>query len=395
MVTEPQRAFRLIAVLAIAVFALGLFRDWPERPVGPTAPVIGAVRPAACLDSALGNYADSGIGWTGGDSAWSTPLPGGRELFAFSDSFLAPVRPPTRPDDATFVNNSFVVRDADGRFRTIVGGVPGEPASLVSPTIPGHWYWFGAATFIDGAVQVPLGEWRADGAGPLDFSFVGSSVARFDPDMLERPESVSPLPRTRGIQWGQWVLPSGEHTYVYGVEAHGDRKYLHVARVSGSDLRGRFAFWTGSGWSSRESSSTRVAGSVYAELSVHRLAPGRYMLTTMEGGAGLGNRLVGRFAVTPTGPFGPPTTLFTTPEGGPHGTYRDPDVYTYNAHVHPEFSTPTRLVISYNVNSLDTAPGGDVYRQISIYRPRFIEVDLHWPADDVPALREAERPVCR
>ena len=86
--------------MAIPAFTLGLFRPWPEPPETPTPPAIGAVRAVHCLDDALASYADTGAGWTGGDSTWSTPLPGGRELFAFSDTFLAPVRPPARPEDA-------------------------------------------------------------------------------------------------------------------------------------------------------------------------------------------------------------------------------------------------------------------------------------------------------
>lgn len=105
------------------------------------------------------------------------------------------------------------------------------------------------------------------------------------------------------------------------------------------------------------------------------------MLTTMQGGRGFSDRLVGRFGPAPTGPFGPATTRYLTPESGDAGLYHDADVYTYNAHVHPEYSTSTLLVISYDVNSLDTTPGGDVYRRVSIYRPRFITVSLRRNAD--------------
>ena len=82
------------------------------------------------------------------------------------------------------------------------------------------------------------------------------------------------------------------------------------------------------------------------------------------------------FSCTPTGPFVAKTTLYSTPETGPYGSYGNPNVYTYNAHVHPELSTSRKLVVSYNVNSLDSSIGGDLYRDVTIYRPRFIDVYL-------------------
>jgi hypothetical protein len=354
--------------------------------------VVAAVAPLRCLDDALAGYAESGRGWTGGDSTWSIPLPDGREVFAFSDTFLGPVAAHTRAPNAAFVHNSFVVRNVDGRWSTITGGTPEHPASLISPADPEHWYWLGAATYSDGALQIPLTEWAPTGPGPFDFAFVGSAAARFDLADLSVPE-VTPLPSSRGIQWGQWVQPDGDWTYVYGVEAGGDAKYLHVARVPGGDLRQPFSFWAGWGWSPFEDHSISVADAVYAELSVHRIREDLYMLTTMEGGAGFSGRLVGRFGSGPVGPFGPPVTLYLTPETGGSGQYHDPDVYTYNAHVHPEFSTPTQLVVSYNVNSLDTVPGGDLYRDVSIYRPRFVAVTLNWPGDPAPAVQPAV-PAC-
>ncbi len=339
--------------------------------------VIGSA-PLSCLETALTEYADSGKGWTGGDSTWSTPLPGDQQLYGFSDTFLGPITPPSRPPDAAFVHNSFVVRDFQGHWSTVVGGTPDHPAALIEPADPAHWFWLGAATHFGHALQVPLTEWTSTGPGPLDFGFVGSSLARFDgPDLRMRP-SITPLPRSRQIQWGQWVQPDGGWTYVYGVENVGDSKYLHVARVAGDDLRQAFSYWTGRAWSSSESESIRVTDGVSAELSVHRLRDGVYMLTTMQGGKLSTNRVVGRFSPSPTGPFGPTVTLYRTPESGGSGRYRDADVYTYNAHVHPEFSTSTSLVISYDVNSLETAPGGDVYRDVSIYRPRFVVVSLRW-----------------
>lgn len=394
---EVWRAGRFLVILTTTAAALGLCVPRPPLPaVWRAAPAVTGSAPLSCLETALTGYANSGKGWTGGDSTWSTPLPYDRQLFAFSDTFLGPITPPSRPPDAAFVHNSFVVRDAQGHWSTIVGGTRERPVALIEPADRAHWFWLGAATRIGGALQVPLTEWRSTGPGPFDFGFVGSALARFDGPDLRTPPSITVLPRSRKIQWGQWVAPDGAWTYVYGVESIADGKYLHVARVARGDLRQPFSYWTGRAWSSSESDSMRVADGISAELSVHRLRDGVYMLTTMQGGTLDTDRVVGRFGASPAGPFGPAVGLFRTPESGGSGLYRNPRVYTYNAHVHPEFSTPTSLVISYDVNSVDTAAGGDLYRQVTLYRPRFVVVSLHWNdgSDAGPSGAVAPRRAC-
>jgi hypothetical protein len=165
-------------------------------------------------------------------------------------------------------------------------------------------------------------------------------------------------------------------TYVYGVEDLGAHKYMHIARVRGS-LTGRWEYYAGNGtWSDHETDSVRVLDGVSNEYSVHRLRNGLYMLTTMDTSVAFSNEMVAYFACSPTGPFVARTTLYTTPETGLFGSYGDPDIYTYNAHAHPELSDPTNVVISYNVNSFDATIGGDHYKDVSIYRPRFVDVRL-------------------
>ena len=61
-------------------------------------------------------------------------------------------------------------------------------------------------------------------------------------------------------------------------------------------------------------------------------------------------------------------------EVGAAGSYGDPDVFAYNAHVHPELSNDRHLLVTYNVNSFDNV--GDVYDDVTIYRPRFIDVAI-------------------
>jgi hypothetical protein len=71
---------------ASAADAAQVCRDVP-------APTVASAVPDTRLDGKFGNYAGNHTSpddWTGTDSTYSAPLPGGRDLWIFSDTFLAP-----------------------------------------------------------------------------------------------------------------------------------------------------------------------------------------------------------------------------------------------------------------------------------------------------------------
>jgi len=55
----------------------------------------------------------------------------------------------------------------------------------------------------------------------------------------------------------------------------------------------------------------------------------------------------------------------------------DSNVNSCLPHAHPELGGPGRLVVSYNVNSFDNT---DTYKDVSIYRPRFVDLQFTPPA---------------
>src|SRR4051812_40307123 len=102
-------------LFALSLTAAGL--SVPAVPAG--ASTCGAVQtnwtaqatPHAAPEGLLNAYSDTGKGWTGADSTYSVPLPGGRTAWVFSDTFLGPVNPDgSRPTTTPFVNNSFVIQ---------------------------------------------------------------------------------------------------------------------------------------------------------------------------------------------------------------------------------------------------------------------------------------------
>lgn len=332
----------------------------------PPAPTITASADRAA-DAVVNQYGDTSGAWSGADSTYSTALPGGRELFSFSDTLIGPVNADgSRPADTPFVNNSFVVADRNG-LHTVIGGTPADPKSVVAPSDPNAWYWSGDPTVSGSNLEIPYLQFHRTGSGVFDFAWQRTVLARFDARTLQLRD-VTPLPSATGVEWASYTLRDRGFTYVYGVEDLGSVKYMHIARVRGSDLRRPWQFWTGSGWSSDEADSVRVLDGVANEYSVSRFGRG-YVLITQDTTELLSPHIVAYFSCSPTGPFVNKAAVYTTPETGSSGSYANPNVYTYNAHAHPELSHGNQLLISYNVNSFDI---NDIFADVTIYRPRFV-----------------------
>jgi hypothetical protein len=365
-----DRRTLLGGVAAAATFGvLGAAR--PAAAAAPVPQVLSAT-PNAGLNSLFTRYGNTGRGWTGADSTYSTVLPGGRPLWIFSDTFLGPVNPDlSRPTTIPFLRNSYIVQDGS-RLTTVHGGTAAAPDTLFVPATEGNWFWSGAGRAHGGKVEQTVHEFTRTGTGDWDFAWVGTSVARVSATRLNRVIDVRPLPSGASVSWGAWLQPIGDDLYVYGVEDQGASKYLHVARVAGHSLLGSWEFWTGSGWSATETDSARVLEGVSNE---HSVTPwrGRWLLITQDTTEAFSAKIVAYVGDAPTGPFTDKTLLYTTPETGASGSYGNANVYTYNPHLHPHLSTDQRLLLSYNVNSLR---GADLYADVTIYRPRFVEVTL-------------------
>jgi hypothetical protein len=362
-----RRWLALFAILVAIAVAVVLVVRWRAPSTGPDR----------ALDQLWNDYGDAAGGhWTGGDRTDSVPLPDGRILWLFSDTFLGPVNPDgSRPGSAPLIHNSMVV-ERDGRLGpTLTGGTPAHPASLVSGPDPAMRYWVGDATVEGNQLRVLYNLLRQVGNGGLDLQPSGTALATFSlPDL--KLVDVHTLPLSTNTAWGSSIMEDGGFTYIYGSEHNGSGpKYVHLARVPAGGqpgpgpakgLSGAWQFWTGHGWSAAESDSTRLLTGVGTAYSVTHIGAA-YVLVTFDTNITLNRSVLAYSAPSPTGPFGPPTTLFGAPEVGS-------GVIAYDSTVHPELGSANRLVVSYNVNSLD--PDRD-YADVDVYRPRFY--DVAWP----------------
>jgi hypothetical protein len=367
----------LASVLAIAAAASA-----------PAAAMVGAVELPVCdligrtfevdatTDAALTEsftaYGAEKRWWTGGDSTYSVPLSDHRTAWLFSDTLIGNVDDDGGQAIDKFVNSSIVVQQDDQLVKTVTGGSSAYPTGLLPPTDDG-WYWLGASHLTDdgSSLDIIFPRFERFGPGMWDWGWDRTVLGRFDPGSFNL-DSVVDLPSDHGVTWASWVSREGDHTLIYGVEDLGLSKYMHVARVAGDDLTAAWEYWNGIGWSSSETDSVRIMPGVANEYSVAPYDDG-YLLVTHDTNELFSRNILAYTSCSPTGPFTRVATLYSTPETGQYGSYGNPNIFTYNAHEHPELRADGSLLVTYNVNSFDT---NDLYADATIYRPRFIRVDL-------------------
>ncbi|MFI9819713.1 DUF4185 domain-containing protein [Streptomyces sp. NPDC052013] len=388
-----------LALVLGAVLVGGLPEDDDRRrDAGGCAP--RTVASWAADDALTGEFArygdDAGRSddWTGGDGTHSVRLPDGRLLWLFSDTYLGRVhRPPNpvgeayawRDTTAPLVRNSAVLM-RDGRLEGTL------PAPLFPDPAPNQWRWPVAARVeprspgsAEQVVRVML--WvRTAGQAPWVYGVpTATEVATLSlPDL--RVESIVKVlgqeqmtDLSRRVLFGTTLVEEDGWTYVFGGDdgrpAARPASHAYVARVPEGGLADPAAweYWNGSAWQSRARprpvlGDGRRTG-VGSAFSVAR-QDGTYVLFTMAAGAKGLTTVASYWACSPTGPWHGPTTEFTPalPQGG---------TAAYNPQTHPELSDDGRLVLSYDVNWLESAGAAVMLsRNVSLYRPRFVTIRL-------------------
>lgn len=322
-------------------------------------------------------FTQYGPGWTGGDSTYSVPLPDGRTLWMFSDSFIGTVNPVSGLRSSWIVNvrNALVTTGKNGSsFTTLYdnGANVNHPASYFLPSNSKDWFWVGDGIVLpqssgEYVVVMFLLEWTTTSTNPLQF--VGNTLVELSPpNMTVLAYQNLNLPPT--IEWGSSLLLDGKTVYVYGIEDLGAKgKFAHVARTIIGQLSNpsTWTFWNGSAWVPGLANSARILGNISNEYSVSKIN-NTYVMTAMDTSSPYGTwkNIVTYTATSPWGPWVNRTVVYQTPETG------QDSLITYDPRAHPEFTQDNQLLISYNVNSLNARE----LVNASIYRPRFIIVPL-------------------
>lgn len=325
-------------------------------------------------------------GWIGGDGVYSTTLGDDRVLFLFGDTLLGKVNDGRRAG-ATMVNNTvglMPLKPPDAPIRFEAGKTDvGKPAAVFTRTGGGNWFWPQAAIELNGRLYVFLTEVeKTYQSGAFGFKLIGQWLGVIE-NPLDNPAEwkvsqqrlrFATFDERRERPWGSAVLVEGDYVYVYGIEDHRQgigNKQLMIARAPVDKLPD-FDVWqfrAGDEWG-KEVSTAGMPRGLANEFSVSRL-PGDagYILVYTENG--LGERILGRVAASPEGPWSDPVLLYTCPE-----MTRDKGVFCYAAKAHPWAAEGDELLISYCVNSWKFER---LFEDNEIYRPRFVRVRLAGP----------------
>jgi hypothetical protein len=341
--------------------------------------------------------------WTGADGTWSVPLPGGRTVWIFADTFLGRVEPAPNPRGqghawraaaAPLIHNSAIVQDRDGALTTTLHGTAagGVPAAWLGP---GAVYWPMSAVLDGGALRVFV-----QSIGPADrrhpYGVVrGAAIATVSPHDLNRARSITPLPAPRRdaageqVFYGLGAVRAGGYVYVYGATSNttrgGQSAYLarvragRVAHVDeweywhGRDAAGAGTADAATGEWGRDAAGARPVlpfvphrTGVGPGLAVVR-RHGTYVLFTMDPTRPAGgiSHIASYWSCEPAGPWHGPAPVYDPPEVVRGGT-----TLAYFPFAHPEQGGPG-LLLSYDVN--DTRRAHD---DVGLYRPKFIRVTL-------------------
>ena len=295
-------------------------------------------------------------GWTGGDATYSIPLPDGRIMWLFGDSFIGTVKPDRSRTGGLFLRNAVMIQDGN-QMTTLSGGV----SAFLEPSNPGWWYWPGHGLAHGDTLQVIFFGFKSTGGGAWDFAYASVDVATFHlPDLtlisIERKVTDPPT------NYGACVLEDGGYTYLYGSEKVGLSKFMHVARVQGRDLNGTWEYFTGTDWTTDPAASARVFAHVSDQFSVFKKDSRYYLLTQHHI---LGGEIFIYDSDNPAIGFDDKKLVYCTPQSNAG------NLFTYNAFAHTEFSGSDGLLVSYNVNSFVF---GDLFQNADNYRPYFVRI---------------------
>jgi len=326
-------------------------------------------------------FARNCCGVTGADGFYSVPLPDGRVVWIFGDTFLGTVNPDGSREKGlpVFIRNAFAVQDGDS-LRTLYNVIGGWESSLVIPpgAVKGSefsedslWYWPGDGFIENGKLKVFMTSFYQAEQGNWGFRWVAANLATFSlPDIkLEKIDHFD-YPNEVEIHWGHAICDEApDYTYIYGA---GD-KYPYVARAPKGNISKTWEFYNGNEWvanSYEAKPMTDFKGS--EQFSVIKLGD-KYVLLTQSGDF-LASSL---YAVTSDLPYKGWANKKELYKLQPLKPAKD--LFAYNPVAHPYFLENNELLVSYCVNSFNL---NDLFEDAEKYRPVFIRLPIDLILDD-------------
>lgn len=337
------------------------------------------------IDSVFTGYFQRTQGWTGGDATISIPLPDGRTMWLFGDSYIDHYDSSDNTLPCLFqVRNCFTVQDAVNlnQMTTYIDSTKTgiDQTYFKLGTVGNNVYWPGHGFVKDDTVFIFLEKYNG-----TTYAYLGQNIAKVLLPSFKLL-SITTLPLMNNLHMGKAVIfeDSSGYYYIYGNKLNWIVYEPYVARTKFENLvSGNWEFYTGTDWTAVPTLAKKISGEIVSPgFSVIKIK-GVYHLITQDNGyltCGLGRNIYSYSSSSPAGKFQSQRLLYTVKDQI-NGHY----LLTYNATAHPEFIENDELLIAYNVNDMVDTLAPDVCpsqcrhpftdRWIAdSYRPKFVRV---------------------
>jgi hypothetical protein len=234
-----------------------------------------------------GQTVNSTGGLTNTDNDISVPLPDGRVIWLFNDTYTGRVNPYNNSSGYSgFVRNYLMIEDRG----TLTPWTPSKTS--FSPPTSGNWYWPNDA-FVEGdKLKIVLHEVTNNGGYG---AFVGSAIATLSLPGLTLDGISANTP------WNvNKVLDAGDgNFYIYGgLDGPGDTGVARAVKGSFSNVSA-WQYWNGSNWVANSTAAIELSN-LDSAWSITRIGPNNYVATI---GGFVGSTMRASFASSPTGPW--------------------------------------------------------------------------------------------
>jgi hypothetical protein len=303
--------------------------------------------------------------WLGSDGAYSVALPGGRILWLFGDTLVAPSAPYVRTH-AYFVRNTLAIeRGSDPRTAAVrfYWGKHGQQDASFFAEQGSHWFWPAdgiqvgrtLVAFLDRVTTNPRGQpgWNFEGAG-WRLAVVADDSAS---PATWQIRMVTPPRLLPGIDPGAALARVGHYIVSLAIPEHGGLSAPgYLVRWPAGDLAagrlGAAQWWAGRrGWVRRGKPVAIIRSADDGDSLTFDRKLGRWIFVRSEGfGA---TTIVVAFARRIEGPWSKQRIVYRPPESN------RPNPNVYGAKGHPELHG-SDLVVTYSTNTY----------------PRFVKLDF-------------------
>jgi hypothetical protein len=326
----------------------------------------------AYKDTVISNFFRREKGMIAADGGYTIPLPDGRVMWMFGDSYIDDYDPATRSVPCLFgANNSVLVQPKGDWDWHHTQTLPGSDSSQsFFKAQPGNFIWPMTGFAHGDTVYILCLNLHKNGPGQYDMKNMGDTWAKvYIPTM--KVVAYSQLQNFNEIGFGQGFIKDDGWVYTYGLKAN----KIYIARFKEDKPNSLWGFWDGKNWSGDINKIASIADapgfSVYFTKVKNRWL---YLSTEFSLACDNGKDIYASSSSSPVGPFSTRKVIYTIKDNK-----QGHRPFFYGPLAHPEYiNDKNELLIDYSINGYAPCIPSCVDGKYDPdnYRPRAIWVPL-------------------